>query len=277
MEQYFKKVFQDIHTEEEKVTLQVETVIPEALAMIRYLSKVLEEVRTYILDRGFNNEQEEIHFFKNIKPKIYGKLMYYNRIYKVEVIRPATKGKIYEDYFTKEKKRLKSRYNHFLKTNPYYIYYYSGRTDEDYKYFLRSSFNFQEGLENHAFDLDLRFSTYYDYLTARIIGRELFYEYLHFRTPTQFGKIANENHRPIYWTESKAALIELIYALYATKAISGGQISLNKIAITCQALFKIELQDIHHSFHRMKSRSGSRTLFLNQLVNSLETYMNKSI
>uniref|UniRef100_UPI000380858B RteC domain-containing protein n=1 Tax=Riemerella columbina TaxID=103810 RepID=UPI000380858B len=45
----------------------------------------------------------------------------------------------------------------------------------------------------------------------------------------QFDKIANENHRSIHWTESKAALVELIYALHATKAISGGQISLNKI------------------------------------------------
>ncbi|WP_283671741.1 RteC domain-containing protein [Candidatus Ornithobacterium hominis] len=68
-----------------------------------------------------------------------------------------------------------------------------------------------------------------------------------------------------------------MYALHAAKAISGGQISLNKIAVTFQALFKIELQDIHHTFHRMKSRSSSRTLFLNQLVNSLETYMDKNI
>ncbi|MDY3316403.1 RteC domain-containing protein [Riemerella anatipestifer] len=277
MEQYFRKVFQDIYKEEEKVTLHVETIIPEALEMIRYLSKVLEETRNYILERGFNDKQEEIHFFRNIKPHIYGKLMYYNRIYKMEIIRPTTKGKIYEDYFTKEKKRLKSRHNHFLKTNAFYTYYYSGRTDEDHKYFLRSSFLFQEGLENHAFDLDRRFSTYYDYLTARIIGRELFYEYLHFRTTTQFDKIANENHRPIHWTESKAVLVELLYALHAAKAISSGQISLNKIAITFQALFKVELQDVHHTFHRMKSRSGSRTLFLNQLVNSLETYMDKNV
>ncbi|MEC5396147.1 RteC domain-containing protein, partial [Bergeyella sp. RCAD1439] len=84
-------------------------------------------------------------------------------------------------------------------------------------------------------------------------------------------------HRPIHWTESKAALVELLYALHAAKAISSGQISLNKIAITFQALFKVELQDVHHTFHRMKSRSGSRTLFLNQLVNSLETYMDKNV
>lgn len=266
-----------IHREEEKVTLHVETIIPEALEMIRYLSKVLEDARAYILERGFNGQTGGNSFFRNIKPHIYGKLMYYNRIYKMEIIRPTTKGKIYEDYFTKEKKRLKSKHNHFLKTNAFYTYYYSGRTDEDHKYFLRSSFLFQEGLENHAFDLDQRFSTYYDYLTARIIGRELFYEYLHFRTITQFDKIANENHRSIHWAESKAAIVELIYALHAAKAISGGQISLNKIAVTFQALFKIELQDIHHTFHRMKSRSGSRTLFLNQLVNSLETYMDKNI
>ncbi|WP_283670320.1 hypothetical protein [Candidatus Ornithobacterium hominis] len=39
----------------------------------------------------------------------------------LEMIRPTTKGKIYEDYFAKEKKRLKSRHNHFLKTIAQFI------------------------------------------------------------------------------------------------------------------------------------------------------------
>lgn len=69
----------------------------------------------------------------------------------MEIIRPTTKGKIYEDYFAKEKKRLKSRHNHFLKTNAFYTYYYSGRADEDHKYFLRSSFLFSKRVRKSRF------------------------------------------------------------------------------------------------------------------------------
>lgn len=42
-----------------------------------------------------------------------------------------------------------------------------------------------------------------------------------------------------------------------------------------QILFRISLNDIHNSFHRMKTRAGSRTLFLDQLKYSLEEYMNR--
>jgi hypothetical protein len=37
------------------------------------------------------------------------------------------------------------------------------------------------------------------------------------------------------------------------------------------------LGDIHHAFHRMKVRSGSRTAFLDRLKTSLEEYMDKDI
>jgi len=50
-----------------------------------------------------------------------------------------------------------------------------------------------------------------------------------------------ENSKDIFWTESKNALIELIYALYAAAAISHGKISVRKISLMFQILFGITL------------------------------------
>ena len=44
-----------------------------------------------------------------------------------------------------------------------------------------------------------------------------------------------------------------------------------------QILFGITLGDLHHAFHRMKTRAGSRTAFLDQLKISLEAYMDKDM
>lgn len=260
----FRRIEQEIEKEEKKVTFETKQITQEALKMVIYLNDKLQEFRKEVLQKGFEDDDEEIYFFRHIKPNIQGKLIFYNRVYRTEMLRPTSINDFTKKYFSDEEERCRKRYDYFLKSDDFYRYYWSGRNDKDALYFKRFAINLADGLENHAFDLDRRFSTYYDYLTARIISRELFYEYLHFRATTQFDKIANENHRSIRWTESKTALVELIYALHAAKAISSGQISLNKIAVTCQALFKIELQDIHHTFHRMKSRSGSRTLYSNK-------------
>lgn len=71
--------------------------------------------------------------------------------------------------------------------------------------------------------------------------------------------------KDISWTNSQNALIELIYALYASKSIAYGKIGIRKLALIFQILFRTPLNDIHHSFHRMKTRAGSRTAFLDQL------------
>jgi hypothetical protein len=86
-----------------------------------------------------------------------------------------------------------------------------------------------------------------------------------------------ESVKEIFWTDSKNALIELIYALYASGAISHGKIGIRKISLAFHILFRIPLGDIHHAFHRMKERTGSRTTFLDKLKISLEEYMDKDL
>lgn len=81
----------------------------------------------------------------------------------------------------------------------------------------------------------------------------------------------------VIWTDTKNALIELVYALHASSSVSYGRIGIRKISFALEKLFQINLGDLHHSFHRMKYRAGSRTVFLDQLKSSLEEYMDKDL
>lgn len=83
--------------------------------------------------------------------------------------------------------------------------------------------------------------------------------------------------KDIYWTDSKNALIELVYALHASGAVSNGRVGISKLAMLFEMAFSIKLGDLHHSFHRMKDRSGSKTYFLDQLTTNLEKYMHKDL
>lgn len=144
-----------------------------------------------------------------------------------------------------------------------------------------SIINYLDGLNSYVFEIDPQFSTYYDYKVARIIANDLLYNYL-------LTKISPEENAEVYlqnvddikelsWTDSKNALIELMYALYASGAISGGKLGIRKLTAISQVLFRISLTDVHHAFHRMKTRAGSRTLFLDQLKQALEEYMDKDL
>lgn len=147
--------------------------------------------------------------------------------------------------------------------------------------FRLGKINYYDGLSSFVFEIDPKFSTYYDYKIAHIIANELLYTYLMTKINVDEGSAHifqnSENTKDIFWTDSKNALIELIYALHSAEVISHGKIGIRKLSLVFQILFRIPLGDIHHSFHRMKTRTGSRTAFLDQLKISLEDYMDKTL
>ena len=275
------KILLEIHNKEDKILSQSKRLIDEAYEMTLYLQDLLGSVKKYLTEEGFKNDEEEIHFFRSIKPQILGKLIYYNKIYRIETTCPVSNGKMYYSYFSGQLANLKREYIEHICNSDFYRYYRSGRTDRDNTYFKRGNINYHDGLNSIVFEIDPEFSTFFDYKTARIISNELLYTYLITKiNPDESPDVIlqkPESSKDIFWTDSKNAIIELIYALYASGVISHGKIGIRKISLMFQILFRIPLGDLHHAFHRMKTRSGSRTSFLDQLKFSLEEYMDKDL
>ena len=275
------KILLEIHNKEDKILSQSKRLIDEAYEMTLYLQDLLGSVKKYLIEEGFKNDEEEIRFFRSIKPQILGKLIYYNKIYRIETTCPVSNGKMYYSYFSGQLANLKREYTEHLCNSDFYRYYRSGRTDRDDTYFKRGNINYHDGLNSIVFEIDSEFSTFFDYKTARIISNDLLYTYLLTKiNPDENPDVIlqkPESSKDIFWTDSKNAIIELIYALYASGVISHGKIGIRKISLMFQILFRIPLGDLHHAFHRMKTRSGSRTSFLDQLKFSLEEYMDKDL
>ena len=82
------KIIEDL--EEKLVDLKSETdhiLVFSEKAVLNCKSALLE-MQDIVLRKGFPDEQEEIEFFKNIKPKVYGKLLYYAKIFSIETKLP---------------------------------------------------------------------------------------------------------------------------------------------------------------------------------------------
>lgn len=281
MEIVLSKILAQIHHQEDKLSSQMMPTADEAYQMTLFLNEMLCTIKAKVLQAGFTNEQQEIDFFKNIKPQILGKLIYYNKVFRIETTCPVSNGKIHQSYYENLLKTLKSEYKESICNEDFYRYYRAGRTDRDQSYFRLGQINYHDGLKSGVFEIDLSFSTYYDNKIAHIIANELLYTYMLTKiNPEENPDTILQNleaNKDMAWTNSQNAIIELIYAIYASKSVAYGKIGIRKLALIFQVVFRIPLNDIHHAFHRMKTRAGSRTVFLDQLKISLEEYMDKDL
>ena len=281
MEIVLNKIITQIHHQEDKLSSQMMRTADEAFEMTLFLKEMLSIIKARVLQDSFADEQQEIDFFKNIKPQILGKLIYYNKIFRIETTCPVSNGKIHQSYYENLLKSLKSEYKESICNEDFYRYYRAGRTDRDHTYFRLGQINYHDGLKSGVFEIDLSFSTYYDNKVAYIIANELLYTYMLTKINPEENPDAillnGDANKDISWTNSQNALIELIYALYASNSIAFGKIGIRKLALIFQVLLRTPLNDIHHSFHRMKTRAGSRTAFLDQLKISLEESMDKDL
>src|SRR5690625_5641707 len=88
---------------------------------------------------GLKNHWEEINFFRNIKPYILSKLIYHNKIFRIQTACPVDGGKMYASYFSEQLRELKQEYREHIYNSDFYRYYRSGRTDRDETYLDRKS------------------------------------------------------------------------------------------------------------------------------------------
>lgn len=273
------KIIDDVSQYESKIVNEASGSLDEALKMISYLQEVLTSLKASVVKEGFESEWEEINFFRNVKPCILGKLIYYNKVYRIECACPLGSGKIYRNYFSNQIKELKQEFEEHIFNSEFYRYYRSRRNDRDQTFFRLGNINLYDGLNSFVFEIDHHFSTYYDYKVARIIANDLLQNYLHLKIDSiEDSNFKDEEAtKDIFWTSSKNALVELIYAMYASGAVSHGKVGIRKLSMIAQIVFSVSLGDLHHAFHRMKTRAGSRTAFLDHLKISLEEYMDKDL
>lgn len=78
-------IVSEIQEKERKLSLTCSGLIEEAFQMTVYLQELLVSSKECVLNSGFVNEAKEIEFFKMVKPQILGKLIYYNKLYRIEV------------------------------------------------------------------------------------------------------------------------------------------------------------------------------------------------
>ena len=132
-----------------------------------------EALKQKLIDFSFISKEDEIFFFKNIKPRFTSEIEYFKLIYHFEVLNPPVG--VLDKFMFMEKKRL----NRFIQQNAeFYSYYKSNGTHLDEKYFLRINNKCESKSFLRPYDNEMQAKTSHDHMVASIMALEKYDAYL---------------------------------------------------------------------------------------------------
>lgn len=260
------------------VDLEIDNQIKKCEQAITLILKSINELKKTTTKTNFKTQSEEIQFFKEIKPQFTSKLIYFNRVYKIEMKKPNGGNRILKKYYNNELLKLKAFFDNELE---FYQYYRSGSTYLDYKYFLRGKFDIKLALDSYYFETDSSFATSHDFKVATILANDLIQLYIENQllmldNQENTEKSQRKPNIKMTWTGSKVALVELMYALHTEGVFNNGAADLKEIAEYFEHIFEIDLGQYRRVFLEIRARKNDRTKFLTTLNESLQKRMENS-
>lgn len=272
MRNFAEKILLKIDAEIESIGFNNDITINDALHMVKYIIPLYDQLRKLTVEHIFSSTEEEIYFFKELKPSILGRYLYFNKVYRIESQCPSGSNDVIKEYLNDELGGL----TYFFRRNlELYQYYRSKATTYDTYYFIRGKADIRLCCDSFQCDRDPMFSTGYDHKIAKILANEMLQIYLNKRI-INLGQSEAINKQaitkipyPANWTSNKIFLIELGYALYVAGDINNGNITVKEIMDLLGAMFNIDLGDYYRGYITLKNRKKDRTLYLKTLIEKL--------
>jgi hypothetical protein len=224
---------------------------------------ILSDLKQYVRRYTFSSVDEEIAFFKEIKPVFISQLVYYKLLLKMQLHRSygnESDINVFCEAYLKKFKR------YLLKHESFFLYCVSGSTYQDRLYFTR------EYAMRLRINDDENFTTGFDRKLGRFLAYQLARDYIQ----SLLRKDENGGLPPapeLNWTESKASLIELAYALYASRALDDGKVSIKQIIGIIEQLTGLDLSNYRRIFADIRIRKTGPTGFLDLLSRQYKQYV----
>ena len=232
------------------------------------------EMREMVIQDGFCDQNQEIYFFKHVKPLVNSKLIFYTELFNIESYRPKGSRKAQTKYLEHV---LQELHEYFEENAEFCQYYMRKQTYLDHLYFVRGKANCRIHIDNISNRVDPQFSTGYDQTLAKIIAHKKLMKYANNEIEklkdNPATNLTGETQKPYRsgaeWTGHNVEAIELIYAIHSAKVINYGKIEIIEIAKLFEKMFNIKLDDFYRTFKDIQSRKTVKTRFLDSLKQAL--------
>ncbi|MRT17546.1 hypothetical protein F3C99_11330 [Vitellibacter sp. q18] len=233
---------------------------------IQHCQNCIEQLREQVINRGFKSRQDEIRFFKTLKPKLVGTLIAFLNIRKILTHLPIIPTDKIATFYAEQTALL---YAFFQEKHELYYYFLRNHDHLDNVYFTRGYHMFSNEINAFPHIIDSHFSTPKDMFFAQFIGNQKTLAFLK-ECPIRRQETAQPPAHTFKWTGQKVDLVELVYALQASGLINNGNVGIKELALTFQDLFAIEIGDYYRTFLEIRMRKTKPAKLLDTLKTSLQ-------
>lgn len=261
MEEFIAKA-RELENELEQLHFSEPDIMVRTRKAVKLISRVIAEFREKIRAGGFTDKEEEVHFFKFIKPHINSYLIFFTILADIEEQKLHLSKEDIKEFINKKERMFR----HIMREHLDFVKYYrNGQRKLDEIYFVRgANMDFISRFSSYQ-QSDPEFNTSHDHIAANILAFDLFQR--HFNTERAVS-IAPKSK--LKWTANKLDLVELIYALQASGVINNGKADLKEVALALENTFQIQIGDLYRAFHDISNRKKEQIKFVNKLERELE-------
>ncbi|KUG10657.1 RteC domain-containing protein [Elizabethkingia miricola] len=270
-----KTIFRKIAKLHEELELKINEVYDEddmikvAERSLLLIDESIRKLKTLVSFHKFENLGEEVHFFKNLKPKFISKFIYYSTVLDLESHKPNAGKNALNEYYEAELEKLK---NFYKEQSDFYSYYRREATYLDHKIFVRDSYDLKMKLSLGFYNFDTSFTTSHDQLIAKFMANEKIEQYLKKQIDRLSENNGDETSSRLVWSASKVGLIELVYALYNMRCFNGGNVELSEVVRFVEKSLGTDLGNFHKTIFEIRNRKKGPTKFLNLVSENLNRH-----
>ncbi|WP_167516129.1 RteC domain-containing protein [Mucilaginibacter metallidurans] len=255
---------------EELLSLQNYPPMERYSASVILVNKAIADLKEHLKTTEFTSPQEEIIFFKEIRPKILAYKLQVSVEYNISVNEPIGTSDVLINYFEEAIKGFQS----VFKLNSFYYQYYRNHFSElDHLYFIRNADHSQIPLPEIT-DTEHNDSTPMSDLFAKFIAFEQVNQMIINRITFLMNNspvMRTDGDFELRWTGDVINAVELAYGIWLTGQVNDGNASLNQIVRWIETNLKVSIGIAQRKFSEISRRKRlSITKFIDQMRSAIQ-------
>jgi hypothetical protein len=253
MERYVSELEQRLEAQLAETDNEKNSLVRTRLC-VRLTRDAVDELKMRILSKPFSKIADEVTYFKELAPRIYSRLFYYMKIYKIESLRQYASHTRLKEYLTQE---MAETDLFFTKYDEFCRYYYEQAYHSDDELFTRQGRDHWLADDiNFIMDADFCLGSYRVswikaneryrvWLTKEIEGLD---------QPVSWVQNQKET-RKLEWKGSRIELLEVIYGMHLMGSF--GDVPIKQLAEWFEANLMVDLGNPYVGWQQIASRKKS--------------------
>jgi hypothetical protein len=221
----------------------------------------LKELNTFTKEYDFKNEEEEVKFFKEIKPSFLKEAIFFDSLFGVESTKPPSSPEVQKNYYREHIDRF---CKYFEQNQELYLYYRLDHSHLDPVMFVRKP-DRNVMMPAYSLEIDPSHSNVYSFKFGKMMAYEDIVSYIQGRINTVDNggiPLAADGDTKLTFTGTKAQFHEAMQALGAAGVFNNGKAPVSLIYEVTQIAWNIRVSNSYGYLQTMRIRKKNRTPFM---------------